>query len=178
MKKGLAAIATSPCYFRSAEGGSRTHTPVRALDFESSASANSATSASNACRHNLPYEASHVNRVRRPFLMRSFRAATPGQVSTVRTVARAKTANKQHRPSAAAPAIPHLPFRFAFATKPSKPGYLQVRTVASAKTANVTHRPSAGNISKRFPLVGSLDGTAFLSDNRPPSLTWLYKNFT
>src|SRR5262245_31388851 len=35
----------------SAEGGNRTHTPVRALDFESSASANSATSA--ACTTNF-----------------------------------------------------------------------------------------------------------------------------
>lgn len=35
LRKGLAAVATSPWYLRGAEGGSRTHTPVRALDFES-----------------------------------------------------------------------------------------------------------------------------------------------
>ena len=35
----------NPCIFYGAEGGTRTHTPVKTLDFESSASTSSATSA-------------------------------------------------------------------------------------------------------------------------------------
>jgi hypothetical protein len=41
----LAAACDAPVDLRSADGGDRTHTHLRELDFESSASANSATSA-------------------------------------------------------------------------------------------------------------------------------------
>src|SRR3990172_2660563 len=58
-------------FFRTAEGGSRTLTPLRARDFESRASANSATSALLPRLFTIPNRLSTPYPARNPFLARN-----------------------------------------------------------------------------------------------------------